>query len=148
MKLTDLRPAKGAVKKRKRIGCGTGSGHGGTSTKGHKGHSARSGGGSHIWFEGGQMPLIRKLPKGGFKNPNRIEYQVVNLGDLDRFEAGALVTPESLKETKLARKGGVRIKLLGDGAIDRPLEIKVHAASSSAREKVEAAGGSIELIGA
>ncbi|MCC7141924.1 MAG: 50S ribosomal protein L15 [Candidatus Eisenbacteria bacterium] len=146
MKLTDLRPAKGAVKKRKRIGCGTGSGHGGTSTKGHKGHKARSGGGSHPWFEGGQMPLMRRLPKGGFKNPGRVEFQVVNVADLSVFAANTEITPALLLQHKLARRATQPIKLLGHGDIDRPLKVKIHAASSSALEKLKAAGGSVELL--
>lgn len=146
MKLTDLRPAKGAVKKRKRVGCGTGSGHGGTSTRGHKGHKSRSGGGSHTWSEGGQMPLLRRLPKGGFKNPGRIEYQVINVSELSIFAAGTEVTPAALLKARLARRATQPIKLLGNGEIDRALKVKVHAASSSALEKLKAAGGSVELL--
>lgn len=146
MKLNELRPAKGATKRRKRRGCGTGSGHGGTSTRGHKGHKARSGGGSHPWFEGGQMPLIRRLPKGGFYSRNRVEYQVVNVGDLNQFAAGTEITPDLLRASSLARRAGDPIKLLGDGALDRPLKIKLHGISASAKEKVEAAGGSVDLL--
>ncbi len=146
MKLTDLRPAKGAVKKRKRVGCGTGSGHGGTSTRGHKGHKSRSGGGSHSWSEGGQMPLQRRLPKGGFKNPGRIEYQVVNIAELAVFDAGTEVTPALMLKHRLARRATRPIKLLGNGDIDRALKVKVHAASESALEKLKAAGGSVELL--
>ena len=137
---------KGAVKKRKRVARGTGSGHGGTATRGHKGHSSRSGGGSHIWSEGGQMPLIRRLPKGGFKNIHRVEYQVVNLTDLNRFDAGTEVTPAALKAEGLARRLGQPIKLLGTGEVDRALTVRVHAASSTAKAKLEAAGGRLELL--
>ena len=146
MRLTDLRPARGATKARKRVGRGEGSGHGGTSTKGHKGQKARSGGRPHIWSEGGQMPLVRRIPKTGFKNPNRVEFQVINVDDLNRFEPGADVTPVLLLEKKLARKHMVPVKLLGNGVIDRPVRVRVHAISQTAREKVLAAGGSVELI--
>jgi large subunit ribosomal protein L15 len=146
MKLNDLRPAKGAVKSRKRVGRGEGSGRGGTSGKGNKGQKARSGGSPARWFEGGQMPLQRRVPKGGFKNVNRVEYQVVNVGDLNRFDAGTEVTPVLLKEKNLAKKLSCPIKLLGDGVLDRPVKVRVHAASSTARQKVEQAGGALELL--
>ncbi len=146
MKLNELRPAKGAVKTRKRVGRGEGSGSGGTAGRGHKGHSSRSGGGSAPGFEGGQMPMHRRLPKGGFKNINRVEYQVVNVGDLARFEPNTDVTPALLKQERLARKLTMPVKLLGHGDLDRPVRIRVHAASASARAKVEAAGGSVEIL--
>lgn len=146
MKLNELRPAKGAVKTRKRVGRGEGSGSGGTAGRGHKGHSSRSGGGSAPGFEGGQMPMHRRLPKGGFKNINRVEYQVVNVGDLARFEPNTDVTPALLKQERLARKLTMPVKLLGQGDLDRPVRIRVHAASASARAKVEAAGGSVEIL--
>lgn len=146
MKLNELRPARGAVRPRKRVGRGQGSGTGGTAGRGHKGHSSRSGGGSAPGFEGGQMPIQRRLPKGGFKNINRIEYQVVNVADLSRFEAGAEVTPAVLKERRLARKASIPVKLLGHGEVDRAVRVRVHAVSESARRKVEAAGGTVELV--
>jgi len=146
MKLNELRPAKGATHARKRVGRGEGSGSGGTSGRGHKGHKARSGGGSHIWSEGGQMPLQRRVPKGGFKNVNRVDYQVVNVADLNRFEAGTEVTLALLKERNLAKRLSLPVKLLGNGALDRPVRVRVHAASASARQKVEAAGGTVELL--
>jgi large subunit ribosomal protein L15 len=146
MKLNELRPAKGATRPRKRVGRGEGSGSGGTAGKGHKGHKARSGGGSHTWFEGGQMPLHRQIPKGGFKNINRVEYQAVNVGDLNKLDPGTEVTPALLKELNLAKKLRQKVKLLGNGNLDRPLKVRVHAASETARQKVEAAGGSIELL--
>lgn len=149
MKLNELRPAKGAVKKRKRVGCGIGSGHGGTSTRGHKGHKSRSGGfGAHPWFEGGQMPLLRRLPKGGFFNRSRVEFQVINVVDLNRFPAGTEITPDLLRQHHLARKSDLPVKLLGNGVVDRPLKVKLHAASGTAKEKVEAAGGSVEILSA
>jgi large subunit ribosomal protein L15 len=146
MKLNELRPARGAVRPRKRVGRGQGSGTGGTAGRGHKGHSSRSGGGSAPGFEGGQMPIQRRLPKGGFKNINRVEYQVINVSDLGRFDAGTEVTPAALKEQRLARKVSVPVKLLGRGEIDRAVRVRVHAVSESARRKVEAAGGTVELV--
>lgn len=148
MKLNELKPAPGARKKRKRVGRGTGSGTGGTATRGHKGHSARSGKGTARWFEGGQMPILRRLPKFGFTNLNRVEYQAVNVQDLVRFDAGTAVTPELLADAKLARRKQVPVKLLAKGTIDRALTIKVHAASAAARQKIEAAGGSVEILDA
>lgn len=146
MKLNELRPARGAVKPRKRVGRGQGSGTGGTAGRGHKGHSSRSGGGSAVGFEGGQMPIQRRLPKGGFTNINRIEYQVVNVASLSVFEAGSEVTPAALKKQRLARKSSIPVKLLGRGEVDRAVRVSVHAVSESARRKVEAAGGTVELV--
>ena len=146
MKLNELKPARGAVRPRKRVGRGQGSGTGGTAGRGHKGHSSRSGGGSAVGFEGGQMPIQRRLPKGGFTNVNRIEYQVVNVSSLSIFEVGAEVTPATLKERRLARKAAVPVKLLGRGEVDRAVRVSVHAVSESARRKVEAAGGTVELV--
>ncbi len=145
MKLNELRPSTGAVKKRKVIGRGTGSGHGGTSTKGHKGHKARSGGKIHDWFEGGQMPLQRRIPKRGFTNIFRTTYEVVNVGMLNRFEAGAEVDPGVLHKAGLTRARRM-VKLLGEGNLDRALVCRVHAASASAKAKVEAAGGRVEIL--
>jgi len=146
MKLNELRPPKGARKKRKRIGRGEGSGHGGTSTKGHKGRKARSGGTISPGFEGGQMPLQRRLPKRGFTNPSRKEWTVVNLGDLTAFPEGAVVDVESLKSSGLVRKVAFGVKILGDGEISRPLTIRAHAFSLAAKKKIEAAGGKAEVI--
>lgn len=148
MKLTDLRPAPGATRPNKRRGRGQGSGNGGTAGRGHKGHRARSGNPEAIWFEGGQMPLQRRLPKFGFHNHGRVEYQPVNVGELARFDAGTQVDPDLLRETRIARKKTMKVKLLGHGEIDRALTVKVHAASESARKKIEAAGGTVEIVGA
>ncbi|KPJ60948.1 MAG: 50S ribosomal protein L15 [Latescibacteria bacterium DG_63] len=145
-KLKQLRPAAGSRRKRKRLGCGEGSGHGGTCTKGHKGLKCRSGGRVPPWFEGGQMPLQRRIPKRGFTNPGRVEYQVVNVEKLSKLESGSEVTPESLFEKRLVRNSKKPIKLLGAGEISIPLRIKVHAISKPARERIEQAGGSVELI--
>jgi large subunit ribosomal protein L15 len=145
MKLNQLRPATGATKKRKRVGCGTGSGHGGTSTRGHKGQRARSGGKPHGWFEGGQMPLQRRVPKSGFTNIFRTPFQVVNVGDLNRFPAGTELDPDTLREAGMLRRQ-LPVKLLGDGTLDRAIVIRVHAASASAKAKVEASGGRVEIL--
>ena len=147
MKLHELKPAAGSTKKRKRVGRGESSGLGKTSGRGANGQNARSGGGTRPGFEGGQMPLIRRIPKRGFNNIFKVDYSVVKLEDLNRFEDGAEVTPELLKEARLVRKlekGGV--KILGNGSIDRKLTVKAHKFTQSATEKIEAAGGKAEVI--
>lgn len=148
MQLHQLKPAAGAVKKPKRLGRGEASGKGGTSTKGTKGHQSRSGFKSKLGHEGGQMPIQRRTPKRGFKNPDRVEYKVYNLGQID-----ALVEKYSLKEFSLETlyMNGLigrsdRVKLLGQGDLKAKISIKVNAASDKARKVVEAAGGSLELI--
>jgi large subunit ribosomal protein L15 len=146
MQLNEVRPQRGATRKRKRIGRGPGSGHGGTATKGHKGHQARAGGGKTKGFEGGQMPLTRRIPKFGFKNPFRVEYQVINVGLLeDRFAAGASVDADILWSHGLLPRKHEPVKLLGNGNLTKKLAIRVDAASASAKQKVEGAGGSLEL---
>ena len=144
MKLSDLRPARGSVHRRKRVGIGTGSGHGGTCCRGHKGQKSRSGGQRRRYFEGGQLPIHRRLPKGGFTPRNRVVFQVVNIRDLAQFDAGALVTPDELEKRGLVRKANDPIKLLGAGTIDIGVTVHVDKASAAARQKVEAAGGSVE----
>ncbi|MFH1143599.1 MAG: 50S ribosomal protein L15 [Candidatus Eisenbacteria bacterium] len=146
MKLNELKPARGATHSRKRLGHGTGSGHGGTSTRGHKGQYSRSGGGRPAWFEGGQMPLQRRIPKRGFKQPNRHVFQVVNLIDLARFAAGTSVTLEDLRGAGLIRKNGLPVKILGMGDLPHALTVQAHAASKSAVEKIEQSGGKVELL--
>ena len=146
MKLNELRPARGAVKKRKRVGRGPGSGHGKTATKGNKGQQARAGRSKRKGFEGGQMPLTRRLPKFGFKNPFRVEYQVINVGLLDeRFGDGQSVDIVALHAHGLLHKKGKPVKLLGGGNVTKKLAVKVDAASESARQKIEGAGGSVAL---
>jgi len=140
MNLGNLKPAAGATKKNKRIGRGIGSGHGKTSTKGHKGQHARSGAKFRAWFEGGQMPLQRRIPKMGFKNIFRQEYQVVNVGDLNRLTKGT-VSPEDLLQARLIRKKNVPLKILGNGELSKPIEVNAHAFSKSAVQKIKAAGG-------
>jgi len=145
--LSNLKPFPGSKHREKRVGRGPGSGHGKTACRGQKGQRSRSGGGVPPWFEGGQMPLIRRLPKRGFKNPFRVEYEVVNIRDLaKRFSEGAVVDVKALKAAGLVKGRQVRVKLLGDGEIDFALTVKVHAASRSAREKIEKAGGRVELL--
>jgi len=146
MTLDELKPAAGSNRKRKRVGRGDGSGHGKTSCRGHKGQGARSGGGTKPGFEGGQMPLQRRLPKRGFHNPFRIEMSVVNLTQLESFPSGAEVTPESLCAQGLVRGKNRRIKILGDGSLSKPLTIKAHGFSAKAKAKIEASGGKTEVI--
>jgi large subunit ribosomal protein L15 len=144
VKLSELKPARGARQARKRVGRGTGSGLGKTSTRGHKGQWARSGGGKGPQFEGGQTPLVRRLPKRGFHNVFRQEYSVVNVGELERFAAGTAVTPELLREARLVRAPG-RIKILGDGELTKALTVQVDAVSKAAAEKIAKAGGKVEV---
>jgi len=148
MRLEELRPAAGAKKRRKRVGRGPGSGHGKTSTKGHKGHKARSGGGKTGGFEGGQMPLYRRLPKRGFLPPGgKTEYAVVNLKSLAAFGVGSTVDPDGLVQAGLVKNGErSRVKILGSGDLPHALTVKAHAVSGSARGKIEAAGGRVELL--
>ena len=141
--LSNLRPAKGARRNRKRIGRGPGSGTGKTAGKGHKGKGARSGGNTPPGYEGGQMPLQRRLPKRGFRSPNRRRYAIVKLAQLERFEAGSVVDAEALTAAGLVR-AGMPITLLADGTLTRALTIKVDKASQSARERVTAVGGTLE----
>ncbi len=146
MKLSELKPPEGARKKRKRIGRGEGSGHGGTSTKGHKGYKARSGGSVSPGYEGGQMPLQRRLPKRGFKNPFRKEYNIINVRDLARFAAGTVVDVATLKASGLVKRGYWGVKVLGEGTLSYPLTVQGHHYSLAAKNKIEAAGGKAEVI--
>ena len=149
MKLHDLRPAEGGgVKSRKRLGRGIGSGTGKTSGKGHKGQNARSGGGVRPGFEGGQMPLFRRLPKRGFTNVFKKEYALVNVSVLENFEDGAEVTPEILINSGLIKKAKAKdgVRILGDGELTKKLSVKAHHFSKAAAEKIEAAGGKAEVI--
>ncbi len=143
MKLHDLRPAKGSKRAKKRVGRGPGSGVGKTAGRGEKGQKSRSGYSQRPGFEGGQMPLVRRVPKRGFTNIFRTEYAVVNLSDLADFESE--VTPDTLAEAGMMRRGRP-LKVLGDGEVDRALNVKAHAFSASARAKIEAAGGTCEEL--
>jgi large subunit ribosomal protein L15 len=145
MKLEDLKPAVGSNKKRKRVGRGDGSGHGKTSCRGHKGQGARSGGNTKPGFEGGQMPLQRRLPKRGFHNIFRNEMAVVNLAQLDALAVGEIV-PETMSLHGLISGKNRHVKVLGEGNVTKALTIRAHGFSASAKEKIEAAGGKAELI--
>jgi large subunit ribosomal protein L15 len=145
MKLSDLSPENGSRKKNKRVGRGHGSGHGKTSCRGHKGQKARSGGVKKPGFEGGQMPLHRRLPKRGFRNIFKKEYAIVALRDLVGFPE-ELITPEAMIEKGLIKDMKSGIKILGDGEIKKSLTIKAHAFSASAKEKILKAGGRVEII--
>ncbi|GGA04670.1 50S ribosomal protein L15 [Paenibacillus marchantiophytorum] len=146
MKLHELSSAIGSRKARKRVGRGTSSGMGKTSTRGHKGQNARSGGGVRPGFEGGQNPLYRRLPKRGFTNRFRTEYAIVNLEDLNNFAAGTEVTPEVLLETGIVKAPKDGIKILGNGEITVKLTVKANKFSQSAIEKIQAVGGQTEVI--
>ena len=145
MKIGTLKPAKGATRDRKRRGLGPASGLGGTAGKGHKGQLARTGGKVARWFEGGQMPIQRRLPKVGFTNHTRVSYQVVNVGRLGAFAKGEAVNRETLLSKRLIDRSDLPVKLLGVGEIPAGLQIAVDAVSASAKAKVEAAGGSVTL---
>lgn len=147
MKLYELKPAPGSKKSRKRVGRGESSGHGKTSTRGHKGQWARSGGGVRPGFEGGQMPLTRRIPKRGFKNINKKVYTEVNVEKLERFDNDTVITPEFLLKQKVIskiEKDGV--KILGRGELTKRLIVRVQKVSEGARKKIEAAGGKVEVI--
>lgn len=146
MKLHELKPSEGSRHTRKRVGRGYGSGLGKTSGRGQKGQKSRSGGGVRPGFEGGQMPLIQRLPKRGFTNPTRKEYAVVNVETLNRFSEGTVVTPELLIETRVIRKINSGVKILGQGKLENKLTVKAHKFSVSAKEAIEAAGGTAEVI--
>lgn len=146
MKLHELKPAEGSTKNKKRLGRGTASGQGKSAGKGQKGQNSRSGGGVRLGFEGGQMPLYRRLPKIGFTNIFRKEYAVVNLSDLDVFENGAVVTIEALKEAGLVKAMKNGVKILGTGEISKSLTVQAHKFSKTAAEKITAAGGKVEVI--
>jgi large subunit ribosomal protein L15 len=146
MKLHELKPAEGSRQTRKRVGRGYGSGLGKTSGRGQKGQKARSGGGVRPGFEGGQMPLIQRLPKRGFKNPTRKEYTIVNLDTLNRFSDGTEVTPELLLAERVISKLNAGVKILGNGKLESKLTVKAHKFSDSAKQAIEAAGGKVEVI--
>ena len=147
MKLHEIKPNDGAIKPKKRVGRGTGSGLGKTSGKGHKGQNARSGGGVRPGFEGGQLPLFRRLPKRGFSNAMfKTEYATINVSDLNKFEDGAVITPELLKEMGILKNQLAGVKVLGNGILDKKLTVKANNFSKSAVEKIENKGGKAEVI--
>ena len=146
MKLHELKPAAGSRSERNRVGRGMSSGNGKTSGRGHKGQKARSGGGVRPGFEGGQNPLYRRLPKRGFNNPTRKEFAVINLDTLNRFEEGTEVTPELLVETRAVKAMKDGVKILSNGKIEKKLTVKAHKFSDAAKQAIEAAGGTVEVI--
>jgi large subunit ribosomal protein L15 len=146
MKLSDLKPIAGAIKARKRVGRGTGSGHGTTAGYGNKGQRSTSGGTKAKGFEGGQMPLTRRIPKRGFKNPFRKEYSLINVGDLAIFKGKEKVNIEDILQAGCVNKMKDGVKLLSDGEIDFPIKIAVHRASKKAIEKIQAQGGEVEVL--
>jgi large subunit ribosomal protein L15 len=146
LQLHELRPSPGNKRNRRRVGRGIGSGLGKTSGRGHKGQGSRSGGGKGPGFEGGQTPLQRRLPKRGFKNPFRKEYAEVNVRDLNRFAAKTVITPKLLIESGLVKDMKDGVKILGMGDLDRVLTVQAHKFTGGAREKIEAAGGKVEVI--
>lgn len=147
MKLHTVSPAAGATHAAKRKGQGVGSGNGKTAGRGHKGQNARSGGGVRPGFEGGQLPLYRRLPKRGFTNAKfKVEYAVINLSDLNKFEDGATITPELLKEMGLLKNQLSGVKVLGNGTLEKKLTVQAHAFSETAQQKIESLGGKAEVI--
>jgi len=147
IRLHNSKPRPGARHRVKRLGCGESSGHGKTSGKGHKGQKARSGGSIRLGFEGGQMPLIRRIPKRGFNNTAfKISYAPVNLGELEKLTVSGVIDEKALREAGLVNGRWDGVKILGDGALTKKLSLKVDAISVSAREKIEKAGGSIEIV--
>ena len=147
MKLNELKVTEGSKKVRNRVGRGTSSGNGKTSGKGHKGQKARSGYSRKAGFEGGQLPLYRRLPKRGFSNARfKEEYAVINLSDLNKFDEGTVVTPELLRETGIVKKQLSGIKVLGNGSLEKKLTVKAHKFSMTAKEKIERADGKVEVI--
>jgi len=146
VKLHELEVSAGSRKARKRVGRGTSSGYGKTAGRGQKGQLSRSGGKTRIGFEGGQMPLFRRMPKRGFNNINRKEYAIVSLSDLNQFEAGSTVDAQALLDSKIIKKQLAGVKLLANGKLDKNLTVKVSKVSEAAKQAVEAAGGSVEVI--
>ena len=147
MKLNSIYPEYGATKRRKRVGCGPASGKGKTCGKGHKGQNSRSGGGVRPGFEGGQLPLFRRLPKRGFTNARfKTTYATLNLSDLNKFEDGAVITPELLKDMGILKNQLDGVKILGNGKLEKKLTVKANKFSESAREAIEKLGGKAEVI--
>ncbi len=147
MRIHDLKPADGSVREKKRVGRGRASGHGKTSGRGQKGQLSRSGGGKGAGFEGGQTPLQRRLPKlPGFKNPFKKVFSLVNVSQLERFDDGAVVDPPALMAGGLIKRAEVPVKILGDGELKKKLTVKAAAFTATARQKIEAAGGQIEVV--
>ena len=149
MKLNELKPAPGATRSRKRVGRGNASGHGGTCGRGHKGQKSRSGSSIPAWFEGGQMPLVRRLPKRGPRRTGhkRFEYDVINVQTLNLFDDDAVVSPQALRDAGIIKRKNALIKVLGDGQLEKQLKVQAHRFSKAAIEKIESKGGTAEVIG-
>ncbi len=149
MKLNELKPAPGANRSRKRVGRGDASGWGGTCGRGHKGQKSRSGASIPAWFEGGQMPLVRRLPKRGPRRTGhkRLEYDIINVETLNIFEDAAVVSPEALREAGIIKRKNALIKILGDGELEKQLKVQAHRFSKSAIQKIESKGGTTEVLG-
>ena len=149
MKLNELKPAPGATRSRKRVGRGNASGHGGTCGRGHKGQKSRSGSSIPAWFEGGQMPLVRRLPKRGPRRiaHKRFEYDVINVQTLNLFEDDTVVSPQALREAGLIKGKNALVKILGDGELEKQLKVQAHRFSKAAIEKIESKGGTAEVLG-
>ena len=147
MKLHELKPNEGSTKNRKRVGRGISAGQGKTAGRGQKGQNARAGGGTSLWHQGGNLPFFRRLPfKRGFTPPNRIEYNEINLDQLIGFRAKSVITPDSLDEARLLQDNRKPVVIMGRGEVTKALKIKVHRVTKSAQEKIEAAGGSVEIV--
>lgn len=148
MKLNELKPAPGATRSRKRVGRGNASGWGGTCGRGHKGQKSRSGGSIPAWFEGGQMPLVRRLPKRGPRRiaHKRLEYDVINVQTLNLFKDDAVVSPQLLREAGLIKRKNALIKILGNGELEKQLSVQAHSFSKTAIEKIESKGGTVEVL--
>jgi large subunit ribosomal protein L15 len=146
MRIGELKKPANSKKKRKRVGRGPGSGHGKTSTRGHKGQKARAGAKKRAWFEGGQMPLQRRVPKRGFTNIFRGEYQIVNLKSLEKLKDQSLINPEILLSFGVIKKRTLPVKILGEGELKVPLTVQAHAFSKTAQAKIKACGGKVEII--
>lgn len=148
MKLNELKPPRGANRPRKRVGRGNASGRGGTCGRGHKGQKSRAGSSIPAWFEGGQMPLVRRIPKRGPRRTGhkRLEYDIVNVETLNLFEKEVVVTPERLREAGIVKRKNARIKILGDGELEKQLNVQAHRFSKTAIQKIEAKGGTAEVI--
>jgi large subunit ribosomal protein L15 len=146
LSLNNIKPARGATHRKKRVGCGESSGHGKTSGRGHKGQKARSGGSIRLGFEGGQMPLLRKMPKRGFISTFKKVWGIVNLSDLEQYDNGIVVDEAFLREMGFVDGNIYGVKILGDGELTKKITARVHAVSAGAREKIEKAGGTIEIL--
>ncbi len=148
MKLNELKPAPGATRRKKRVGRGSASGHGGTCGRGHKGQKSRSGGSIPAWFEGGQMPLVRRIPKRGPRRTGhkRFEYDIINVATLNTFDDDTVISPQVLRKAGLIKRKNALIKILGDGELEKQLKVQAHRFSKTAVEKIESKGGTAQVL--